>query len=148
MHLQAGMRNDITRLRLAAAALLLASVSTASTGARADLGPKPKADFAVKVDNGAHVTEGALLMCGKNDCSDAQPLEEVGPQRIFCTETGCHALAYGFAPYLQLRLILSDGRVVTSQVFTKDAFDAEFTAIVTGDTLRVEEKTAGAATDG
>jgi hypothetical protein len=109
----------------------------------ADIGPKPTATFAITADNGTRVTAGELLLCEKDDCSDAKPLEELGPQGFFCQDLECDALAYGFAPYLQLRLTLSDGRVLTSQVFTKEAFDAEFAAIVAGDRLTVEEKAGG-----
>jgi hypothetical protein len=108
--------------------------------AMADVGPKPTASFSIILDNGAHVTSGILLACEKNNCSDAAPLGEFGPQRFLCSESECHALAYGFSPYLQLQLTLSDGRKLTSQVFKKQGFKATFIATATGNRLYVEEK--------
>jgi hypothetical protein len=130
-----------SNLRSLGAALWLASSALGYPDiAKADLGAKPTASFSVIVDNGAHMTGGTLLMCERNDCSDAVPLKELGPQRFFCLESKCDARAYGFSPYLRLQLTLSDGRTLTSQVFKKVAFEATFIATVAGDRLRVEEQ--------
>lgn len=126
--------------RLTIAILIFVAVCIAV--ARADLGPKPEATFVITADNAAHVVQGVLLMCEVDDCSDERPLENIGPQRVYCRELECMALAYGFAPYLRLQLTLSDGRTVTSHVFTKAAFDANFVATVAGDELIVKEKPA------
>jgi hypothetical protein len=130
-----------SNLRYLGAALWLASSALGCPDiANADLGPKPTASFSITVDNGAHMTRGILLMCEKEDCSDAAPLEQVGPQHFGCSGARCDALAYGFSPYLQLQLTLSDGRKLISQVFKKEAFDATFIATATGGRLYVEEQ--------
>jgi len=126
---------------LCGATLLVAAIAPRGADiAQADLGPKPNATFSITVDKGAHMMSGALLMCEKDNCSDATPLETLGPQHFFCLDWKCDALAYGFSPYLQLQLTLSDGRKLTSQIFKKEAFDASFVATVAGDQLRVEEQ--------
>lgn len=128
-------------LRLCGTTLLLALMATSSGHiVQADLGDKPYVNFEVSVDNGAQVTNGVLLMCEKDDCSDAVPLQELGPQGFYCIHSTCYALAYGFSPYLQLQLTLSDGRKVTSHVFQKVAYKAQFVATATGNQLKVEEQ--------
>jgi len=126
---------------LCGATLLVAAIAPGGADtAQADVGDKPEVTFSITLDKGAHMTSGALLMCEKDDCSDAAPLKELGPQGFGCSESRCSGLAYGFSPYLQLQLTLSDGRKLTSQIFKKEAFDASFVANVAGDQLRVEEQ--------
>lgn len=107
--------------------------------AHADIGPKPTVNFSIVANSEALVTDGILLVCERNNCSDAKPLSVIGPQRFGCGDRSCWGLAYGFSPYLQLRLTLSDGRSLTSQAFKKEAFEAFFVATITGNVLEVLE---------
>ena len=107
--------------------------------AHADIGPKPTVEFSIVANSEALVTDGILLVCEKANCSDAKPPSEIGPQRFGCGDRSCFGLAYGFSPYLQLRLTLSDGRSLTSQAFKKEAFEAYFVATITGNVLEVLE---------
>jgi hypothetical protein len=114
--------------------------------AKADLGPKPSIRFWFAQDGsrfaddaGLFLMDGALLLCERADCADGKPLEPSGPQRFYCGLDGCQGLAYGFAPYLQLTLTLSDGRALRSQVFEKREFDANYLMAVQGDVLEIEE---------
>ena len=107
---------------------------------QADIGPKPTVDFLIAENSGLQLIRGELLQCGQADCSDARPLERVGPQRFGCTNEGCFGMAYGFAPYMQLRLAFENGKQLTNPVFQKKAFDARFSVIVTGETIHVTEQ--------
>jgi hypothetical protein len=127
-------------------ALLLLSLVTIGEEASSDLGPKPSIRFWFAADAGRFaddaglfLMDGALLLCERADCADGKPLEPVGPQRFYCSLDGCQGLAYGFAPYLQLTLTLSDGRTLRSQVFEKREFDANYLMALQGDLLEVEE---------
>lgn len=107
--------------------------------AHADIGPKSTVKFSIVANSEALVTDGILLVCERDNCSDAKPLSEIGPQQFRCGDRSCSGRAYGFSPYLQLRLTLSDGRSLTSQAFKKQAFDAFFVATITGNVLEVLE---------
>ena len=117
-----------------------------ATLTHADLGPKPTIHFNVKgitqqpTDTGLRITEGTLMLCEAADCSDAAPLQQVGPQHFGCSANACSGMAYGFSPYMRLDLTLSDGSTRKSNVFEKKAFDAQFNTIVTTKELRVSEQ--------
>ena len=68
----------------------------------ADTGPKPTMEFEFKQglpEGDVTIVSGILYECDQADCIDASPLEELGPQRLYCEAESCRALAYGFAPY-------------------------------------------------
>ena len=113
----------------------------------ADIGPKPTIYIALPAELAAQVVNGTLLLCQKSDCSDANPMQDFGPQAFACSvdysdKIGgghgyvapqipvghCRGLGYGFAPFLQLKLNLREGKDIVSSVFTKKVFDAHFKA--------------------
>lgn len=109
--------------------------------ALADTGPKPSMDFEFKPElAGELVTihSGILYECDQPDCSDASPLEEVGPQGLYCQANRCSATAYGFAPYHRLEIQFSDGQIRRSNVFETAGFDSQYTVTVRPDDLLVE----------
>jgi hypothetical protein len=140
-------------------ALLLALAAIGNPQlAQADLGIKPTVKFHIVSDNlarDARLLRGELLLCEKDDCADAKPLEEVGPQGFGCSDkscvdcgesgcqetrsVGCAGRAYGFSPFLQLRLAFSDGRTITSPVFEKAKVDAVFFVHISDAGLDVRE---------
>lgn len=128
--------------------------------AQADLGPKPTISIELPSEPPNNVEGGTLLLCKKADCSDAMPLKKYGPQDFACIFSksdknknqasylntiqvdNCGGMAYGFTPYLQLRLnrsLLYGGDVI-SNVFTKKAFNAHFKAYFTKNSLTVVEQ--------
>ena len=107
----------------------------------ADTGPKPSMEFAFKQElsgEQATIVSGILYECDQPDCSDASPLEELGPQRFYCEAESCQALAYGFAPYHRLEIQFSDGVKRESNIFETAGFDSKYTVTVRPDDLRVE----------
>ena len=117
--------------------LAIAAVSVALP-ALADVGPKPSAAFAIAFDKpGVTITGGELLQCKLASCADAKPLQALGPQRFVCEAAECYAMAYGFAPYARVRLVLSDGRSLSSNVFAIKAFNAKFQVVVRATALKV-----------
>jgi hypothetical protein len=113
----------------------------------ADMGPKPAMDFEIiyKISPVPEITAVTLLECDESDCSDAAPLEELGPQGIRCTSnTSCDSMAYGYADYFRLVLEFSDGTSRTSNIFTKRNFNARYEVTVGPDDLFVDQ-TGGSA---
>ena len=110
--------------------------------ALADTGPKPTMDFNFKgLDDGElQIVSGILYECDQADCSDAKPLEELGPQRLTCTTTGCHALAYGFADYHILEVEFSDEVTRSSNVFQTAGFSSVYTVTIQPNDLLVESQ--------
>ncbi len=108
--------------------------------AQADIGPKPTLAIALPAALAKQVAEGELLLCQQADCADAKPLESLGPQHFFCAAEGCSGMAYGFAPFLQLRLKLRDGSILTSGVFRKNAYAAQFFATYDSGMLSLSER--------
>jgi hypothetical protein len=107
----------------------------------ADTGPKPTMEFEFKQElTGAQITitSGILYECEQSDCSDASPLEELGPQRFTCEADSCRALAYGFAPYHKIEIEFSDGKTRQSNIFETAGFDSRYTVTVHPDDLLVE----------
>lgn len=103
----------------------------------ADTGPKPTMEFNF---TGADVTivSGILYECDQSDCSDAEPIEDVGPQGLYCESTGCRAIGYGFAPYHILEIEFSDGVTRKSNIFETAGFDSKYKVTVNPDDLLVE----------
>ena len=107
-----------------------------------DMGPKPTMDFEFTAEPGMPaiaITEAVLLECSDSSCSDAKPLEELGPQGITCQEMSCSSMAYGYAAYHRLVVTFSDGITRQSGVFQKNAFHAIYKVSVGQDDLRVKE---------
>ncbi len=109
--------------------------------ALADTGPKPTMEFAFRQELSGEtvtITSGILYECEQSDCSDASPLEELGPQRFTCEADSCRALAYGFAPYHKIEIEFSDGKTRQSNIFETAGFDSRYTVTVHPDDLLVE----------
>lgn len=109
--------------------------------ALADTGPKPSMSFAFRQEIPGEqltITSGILFECNQPDCSDAELIEEVGPQGFRCEATTCSAVAYGFAPYHQLEIEFSDGQTRQSNIFEPAGFDSEYTVSIRADDLLVE----------
>jgi hypothetical protein len=124
---------------LSAAILLLLSLT--SGPAQADAGPKPGMSFTFSFDGTASdISAGEMYECSQSDCSDAELLAELGPQGFRCTASTCSSIAYGYADYHKIRISFADGRVLESNVFEKDAFNAVYTVQVTETNLKVKEK--------
>ena len=107
----------------------------------ADTGPKPSMDFQFKQDVPGEqltITSGILFECDQPDCSDAAPIEELGPQGFRCEVTSCSAVAYGFAPYHQIEIEFSDGQTRQSNIFETAGFDSTYTVTIRPDDLLVE----------
>ena len=107
--------------------------------ARADVGPKPTANFEFEYQiDPVDIVEGELIECDDETCETGNPLEQLGPQNFECTATSCSSMAYGYADYLKLVITFTD-RVRESNVFTKKAFSATYKVIVSESSLQVEE---------
>lgn len=107
----------------------------------ADVGPKPSAMFEIEytIDPIPELTDYLLLECKDPDCVDNYPLEKLGPQHFDCTQGSCSSIAYGYAEYMQIVFTFSDGVTRTSNIFTKNHFDAEYLITVQTEDLLVEE---------
>jgi hypothetical protein len=108
--------------------------------ALADTGPKPTMEFDFKQDPDVElqIISGILYECDQSDCSDAAPLEQVGPQGLYCDTQSCSATAYGFAPYHILEVEFSDEVTRRSNIFETAGFDSKYTVTVRPEDLLVE----------
>jgi hypothetical protein len=108
----------------------------------ADTGPKPTMvfDFKREPDVELQIISGILYECDQPDCSDAAPLEQLGPQGLYCDTVGCRATAYGFAPYHRLEIEFSDEVTRQSNIFETAGFDSKYTVTVRPDDLLVEAR--------
>lgn len=115
------------------------SIFSAQT-ALADTGPKPSMEFKFEglQDGELTIVSGILYECSQSDCSDASPLEELGPQGLYCEATSCRAIGYGFAPYHILEIEFSDGTTRRSNIFETAGFDSKYTVMIQPDDLLVE----------
>lgn len=108
--------------------------------ASADIGPKPSMHFAFEYEiEYTPILRGQQIECDDETCTNSHLLEELGPQHFKCTETECSSLAYGYSEYHKLVIEFAD-KVRESNVFTKDAFSANYRVTVTEDALIVKEK--------
>jgi hypothetical protein len=117
-------------------------IFTAQTVLAADIGPKPTMEFEFQQDSSGEnisITSGVLYECQQADCSDAAPLEELGPQRFYCEEFRCSALGYGFAPYHRIEIQFSDGKTRQSNIFETIDFQSYYIVTINPDDLFVEE---------
>jgi hypothetical protein len=106
----------------------------------ADTGPKPTMEFNFKEEPDAElqIISGILYECDQADCSDAAPLQQAGPQGLYCDTEGCNATAYGFAPYHILEVEFSDEVTRRSNIFETAGFNSIYTVTVRPDDLLVE----------
>jgi len=122
--------------------LILMQVLFSAHAVLADIGPKPTMEFTFKQnlpEGEKHtIVSGILYECDQSDCSDAAPLEEVGPQGFYCDAQSCRAIAYGFAPYHRIEIELSDEITRQSNIFETAGFDSRYTVAVQPDDLLVE----------
>jgi hypothetical protein len=132
----------MTKFRVSLLSLILMQVLFSAYAVLADTGPKPTMEFTFKQDlpeGEKHtIVSGTLYECDQSDCSDAAPLEEVGPQGFYCDAQSCRAIAYGFAPYHRLEIELSDEITRQSNIFETVGFDSRYTVTVQPDNLLVE----------
>jgi hypothetical protein len=123
--------------------ILLLQMLLPARVARADTGPKPSMEFEFRQDVSGEplaINAGILFECEQPDCSDAEPIEEVGPQGFYCEANGCRAIAYGFRPYHRIEIQFSDGMTRQSNVFETAGFDSRYTVTVRPDDLLVESQ--------
>jgi hypothetical protein len=109
--------------------------------ALADTGPKPTMDFQFKYESTEDhptIVSGILYECQQSDCSDAAPLQQLGPQGFRCDTNNCSATAYGFAPYHKLEIEFSDEETRRSNIFETAGFDSKYTVTVHPADLLVE----------
>ena len=68
-------------------------------GVRADIGPKPSMEFIFVQENDPplEILEGTLLECDDASCTQAAPLEALGPQGFSCTSNRCSSKTSSFA---------------------------------------------------
>lgn len=116
---------------------ILAQAVLPSHTALADTGPKPTMEFNF-TESDVTIVSGILYECDQPDCSDAAPLEELGPQRLYCETSNCQAIAYGFAPYHILEIEFSDGVTRESNIFETVGFESRYNVSVNSDSLLVE----------
>ena len=109
----------------------------------ADTGPKPTMEFTFNQELPGEpltIISGILYECNQSNCSDAAPLEEVGPQGLYCEPQNCRAIGYGFATYHRLEIEFSDEVTRQSNIFETAGFDSKYTVTVRPDDLLVERQ--------
>jgi hypothetical protein len=109
--------------------------------ALADSGPKPSMDFNFTQSFSGEqisIVGGILFECKQADCSDAKPLEELGPQRFTCDIITCHANSYGYEPYHRIEIQFSDGKTRQSNIFETAGFSSIYNVTIQQDDLLVE----------
>jgi len=107
----------------------------------ADTGPKPQMHFQFKYESAEDhptIVSGIMYECQQADCSDAAPLEQLGPQGFRCDSEGCSATAYGFAPYHKLEIEFSDEETRQSNIFQTAGFESAYTVTVRQNDLLVD----------
>ena len=118
---------------------ILSPMLIPTQAALADTGPKPSMEF-MFTGEPVMIVSGILYECQQADCSDAAPIEELGPQGFYCEAQSCRAIAYGFAPYHRIEIKFSDGQARTNNVFETAGFDSKYTVTVRPDDLLVESR--------
>jgi outer membrane biosynthesis protein TonB len=63
--------------------------------ARADIGPKPTMSFSFtyEIDLTPEISSGSLLECINTNCTEAVPLQKMGPQHFDCSDSSCSSMA-------------------------------------------------------
>lgn len=129
----------MAKLRILFLSFFLLQLFIPSQAAIADTGPKPTMEFTFSGEP-VTIVSGIMYECDQADCTDAAPLEELGPQRFYCEAQSCRAMAYGFAPYHKLEIEFSDGLTRESNVFETAGFDSVYAVTVRPDDLLVESR--------
>ncbi len=126
--------------KVALVVLIIVGLWAGSRPVRADVGPKPSMEFrfVYEIEGQPAIVEGQQMQCEEPDCADAQPLEELGPQRFYCSGVTCSSMAYGYTTYNQLVIRFSDGVTRTSNVFSGGTMRATYRVTVRADDLVVE----------
>lgn len=109
----------------------------------ADTGPKPGMEFKLKqafAGEPVTIISGTLYECQQLDCSDAAPLQKLGPQGFYCQADNCSATAYGFSPYHKIEIEFSDGKKRQSNIFETAGFNSNYTVTVRPEDLQVDAK--------
>ena len=121
--------------------LLLFLLTLPIDSAQADIGPKPSMEFEFEYETDVpyNILDGIQLECDKPDCSDAEPLEDLGPQRFTCELNSCFSMAYGYRQYHRLQIRFEDGKTRQSNVFENDSFSMSYRVIVRDNDLMVEK---------
>jgi hypothetical protein len=132
-----------TFLRLLFLAFLLAAIP--SQIVQADAGPHPSMQFTFvsRLEPAPAILSGQLLECQEEACAQSEPLPELGPQRFECRAESCYSSGYSYSPYHRLVIEFSDGVTRQSNIFTKEAFAANYRVTVYEDSLTVEETPLG-----
>ncbi|MDO8755235.1 MAG: hypothetical protein Q7J80_15165 [Anaerolineales bacterium] len=131
----------MTKLRILLLSFVLMQFFLPVHAVLADTGPKPTMEFEFKhglPDGQVTIVSGILYECDQADCIDAAPLEELGPQGLYCKATSCRALGYGFAPYHILEIEFSDGVTRRSNIFETAGFASKYTVTIQPHDLLIE----------
>lgn len=134
------MRQPLTKLALL---LLLFQTFLPVQTVLADTGPKPQMEFHFQYESAEDhptIVSGIMYECQQADCSDAAPLEQLGPQGFRCDSEGCSATAYGFAPYHKLEIEFSDEETRQSNIFETAGFNSVYKVTVHQNDLLVESE--------
>jgi hypothetical protein len=125
--------------------IIILSICLPTNHVDADIGPKPSMDFEFEYETGQtlEIVNGVLYECNQADCSDAEPLEELGPQGFSCTTVSCSSMAYLYSDFHRLVIRFSDGKERQSNIFQSDSFDAIFRVVVQENDLVVEKIQGG-----
>lgn len=92
--------------------------------ASADIGPKPTMSFNFEASQQLMNDKSIKVIqyeCNKADCSDEHVLENVGPQGMRCDSLDdCGSMAYGYADYHRLHVIIGSTELASNIFKTKD----------------------------
>ena len=121
--------------------ILILSICLPTDHVNADVGPKPSMDFEFEyeTEQPLQIVDGMLYECDQTDCSDAEPLEELGPQGFSCTTASCSSMAYGYSEYHRLLIRFSDDKDRQSNIFQSDSYNSTFRVVVRENDLVVEK---------
>lgn len=128
--------NRTVRFLLLATAFLF--LYFAPPAALADVGPKPTMNFELvyQIDQPVPIINSQMLECEDAACAQSRPLEEMGPQRFECSDTGCFSMSYGYRPYHKLVLEFAD-KTRESNIFPTRTYNEQFQIIVRESDLQV-----------
>ncbi len=128
----------MTKLKISLLLLILVSLFMPANIVFADIGPKPTMEFEFELPDGVTIISGIMYECDESDCSDASPIEELGPQGFRCGEFHCSSTAYGYAPYHRIEIQFSDGKTLQSNIFETIDFTSNYRVTVNADDLSVD----------
>lgn len=123
----------------------LISIIPIYTTVRADMGLKPEMEFKFIAEDGQQsfsIKVATLYECQQADCSDAQPIDEIGPQRLNCQKDICKIYFYGLEPYYRLEVNLEDGRTLISHPFAPRGFHSYYSVVVRENEMLVQNRFA------